>query len=141
MKSETIKLHKKAESLKPLLEKAGFKKLEYFWYSDGFYRGNWKDMSLAIDRPESEQHDSFWEFGFKSVDENHFRVHLEAKIPIGEDYFRLDLRYYPETELHNREGYLGPTAVFSVENILEEDLTNLQKYVDYLLSNNYVFTF
>jgi len=133
MKAETIKLHKKAESLKPLLEKAGFKKLEYFWYSDGFYRGNWKDMSVAIDRPESEQHDSFWEFGFKSVDENLFRVHLEAKMGIGEDYFVFELRYYPETKLHDREGYLGPTAVFSVENILEEDLDNLHKYIDFLI--------
>ena len=133
MNAETINLHKKAESLKPLLEKAGFKNLEYFWYTDGFYRGNWKDMSVAIDRPEREEHLSFWEFGFKSVDENNFRVHLEAKMHIGEDYFVFELRYYPEVKLHDREGYLGPNAVLSVENILEEDLTNLEKYVDYLV--------
>ena len=133
MKAETINLHKKAESLKPLLKNAGFKNLEYFWYSDGFYRGNWKDLSVAIDRPEQEKLLSFWEFGFKSVDENHFRVHLEAKMGIGDDYFVFELRYYPEVKLHDREGYLGPNAVLSVENILEEDLTNLQKYIDYLV--------
>jgi hypothetical protein len=133
MKAETIKYFKKAEKIQEKLREFNFHHFEYMWYSDGRYFGCWKDMSVAIDRPEREQHDAYWEFGFKSVDENHFRVHLEAKVPIGEDYFRFDLRYYPETELHDREGYLGPTAVLSVENILEEDLTNLQKYIDYLV--------
>jgi hypothetical protein len=44
------------------------------------------------------------------------------------------LRYYPEVKLHDREGYSGPTAKLEVSNIMEEDLINLQKYIDYLLN-------
>ena len=62
------------------------------------------------------------------------RIHLEALMPVFEDYFSFDLRYYPEVELHDRKGYLGPTAKLEVCGILEEDLTNLQKYIDYLLN-------
>jgi hypothetical protein len=54
-------------------------------------------------------------------------------VPVFEDYFVIDLRYYPETELHERKGLFGPTPVLSVQGILEEDLTNMQKYIDYLI--------
>jgi hypothetical protein len=38
-----------------------------------------------------------------------------------------------DIELHDRKGYHGPVAVSSIQDILEEDLTNLQKYIDYLV--------
>jgi len=36
--------------------------------------------------------------------------------------------------LHDRKDYSGPTARLEVCGILEEDLTNMQKYIDYLLN-------
>ena len=129
MNAETIKLHKKAESYKPILEKAGFGELYYFWYSDGSYRGYWKDMSVALDRPEDEKIYSNWQFGFKTQHKENKRVHLEAIVEVFDDYFRFDLKYYPEVILHDREGLLGPTMAMEIGDILEQDLKDLKKYV------------
>jgi hypothetical protein len=48
------------------------------------------------------------------------------------------LEYYQDIKLHDREGFMGPVSVSSVQDILEQDLTNLQKYIDYLISNGNV---
>jgi hypothetical protein len=132
MKAETIQLHKKAEKIQEKLREFNFHDFEYMWYTDGSYCGNWKDMSVAYDAPE---HDSYcyWQFTFRSKCSTNRRVHLEAIVPVGEDYFVIDLKYYPEIELNDRKGMFGPTAVLSVQGILEEDLPNLQKYIDYLI--------
>ena len=134
MSPELIKLTKKVESFREVLKEHGFENLECFWYSDGVYSSNWKDMSVANEKPDIEEHMSLWQFGFKSKNEKFKRLHLEALMPVFEDYFTFELRYYPEVELHDRKYYSGPTAVLSVSNIMEEDLTNLQKYIDYLLN-------
>jgi hypothetical protein len=91
-------------------------------------------MSVASEKPDTEESSTFWQFGFRSQHEKVKRIHLEAIMPVFEDYFTFDLRYYPEVKLHDREGYSGPTAKLEVCGILEEDLTNLQKYIDYLLN-------
>jgi hypothetical protein len=91
-------------------------------------------MSVANEKPDREESMLFWQFGFKSQHEKIKRIHLEAMTPWTEDYFYFDLRYYPEIELHDRKGYSGPTAKLEVCGILEEDLPNLQKYIDYLLN-------
>ena len=134
MSPELIKLTKKVDSFREVLKEHGFEKLECFWYSDGSYSSNWRDMSVANEKPDREESMSFWQFGFKSQHEKIKRIHLEAMAPWTEDYFYFDLRYYPEIELHDRKGYSGPTAKLEVCGILEEDLTNLQKYIDYLLN-------
>ena len=134
MSPELIKIIKKVDSFREVLKEHGFESLECFWYSDGFYSSNWRDMSVANEKPDREESSTFWQFGFKSKNEKFKRLHLEALIPVFEDYFTFELRYYPEVELHDRKYYSGPTAVLSVSNIMEEDLTNLQKYIDYLLN-------
>jgi len=91
-------------------------------------------MSVAKEKPDIEESSTFWQFGFKSKNEKFKRLHLEALMPVFEDYFTFELRYYPEIELHDRKGYSGPTAKLEVSNIMEEDLTNMQKYIDYLLN-------
>jgi hypothetical protein len=132
MKAETIKLHKKSEKIQETLREFNFHHFEYMWYSDGSYIGRWKDLSVSMDEPE---HDSYchWQFTFRSKWSTNTRLHLEAAVSVFEDYFVIDLRYYPDTELHDRKGFSGPTPVLSVQGILEEDLTNLQKYIDYLV--------
>lgn len=125
---------KKVDSQREVLKQHGFENLEYFWYSDGFYSSNWKDMSVAIEKPDREESMTFWQFGFRSCKEDNKRIKLEAKIPFGEDYFVFDLRYYPDVKLHDREGYFGPTAVLEVLGILERDLNDLQKYINYLIN-------
>jgi hypothetical protein len=134
MSPELIKLTKKVDSFRERLKECGFENLECFWYTDGRFTSNWKDMSVANEKPDIEESSTFWEFGFRSQNEKIKRIHLEALMPVFEDYFRFDLRFYPEVQLHDRKGYSGPTAVLSVSNILEEDLTDLQKYIDYLLN-------
>jgi hypothetical protein len=134
MSPELIKIIRKVDSFREVLKQHGFEKLECFWYSDGFYSSNWRDMSVANEKPDREESMSFWQFGFKSQHEKIKRIHLEAIAPWTEDYFYFDLRYYPEVKLHDREGYSGPTAKLEVCGILEEDLTNLQKHIDYLLN-------
>ena len=131
MNAETIKLQQKAESFKPILEEAGFGDLQYFWYSDGLYRGYWKDMSVALDRPEDERDYVHWQFGFKTQHKENKRVHLKAILELfdDDDYFRLDLKYFPEVTLHDREGFLGPTMSIEIGDILEQDLKDLKKYV------------
>ena len=134
MSPELIKITKKVDSFRESLKEHGFEKLECFWYSDGRYSSNWKDMSVANEKPDREESMSFWQFGFKSQSEKIKRIHLEAISPWTEDYFTFELRYYPEVELHDRKYYSGPTAVLNVSSIMEEDLTYLQKYIDYLLN-------
>lgn len=134
MSPELIKLTKKVDSFRAVLKQHGFENLHFFWYDDGRYNAMWKDMSVACEKPDREESSTFWEFGFKSQNNKIKRLHLEAIVPLHEDYFVFDLRYYPEIELHDRKGYSGPTARLEVCGILEEDLTNLQKYIDYLLN-------
>ena len=134
MSPELIKITKKVDSFREVLKENGFEKLECFWYSDGFYSSNWRDMSFANEKPIRGESATFWQFGFKSQNQKTKRIHLEALMPVFEDYFTFELRYYPEVELHDRKYYSGPTAVLSVSNIMEEDLTNLQKYIEYLLN-------
>lgn len=133
MSPELIKITKKVDSFREVLREYGFENLECFWYSDGFYSSNWSNMSVANEKPDRES-STFWEFGFKSQNEKTKRIHLEARMPVFEDYFTFELRYYPEVKLHDRKYYSGPTARLEVSSIMEEDLTNLQKYIDYLLN-------
>ena len=93
------------------------------------YRGYWKDMSVALDKPESETDHAYWQFGFITQHKENKRVHLKAIVEVFDDYFRFDLRYYPDVTLHDREGFLGPTMIMEISDILEQDLTNLKKYV------------
>lgn len=134
MSPELIKLTKKVDSFREVLKEHGFENLECFWYSDGRFTSNWKDMSVAYEKPDIEESSTFWQFGFRSQNEKTKRLHLEALMPVFEDYFSFDLRFYPEVQLHDRKGYSGPTAVLSVSNIMEEDLTDLQKYINYILN-------
>lgn len=135
MSPELIIYSKKVDSLRDVLRQHGFETLECFWYTDGFYSSNWKDMSVANEKPaDIDGHDAFWQFGFKSQHKEIKRIYLEALMVIFEDYFTFDLRYYPEVELHDRKGYSGPVAKLEVTNIMEEDLTDLQKYINYLLN-------
>ncbi len=132
MKAETIKYFKKAEKIQETLREFNFHHFEYMWYTDGRYSGCWKDLSVSMDEPE---HDSYchWQFCFRSSWSTDRKLHLEAVMPVFEDYFVIDLRYYRDIQLHDREGYYGPTPVLSVQGILEEDLPNMQKYIDYLI--------
>lgn len=134
MSPELIKITRKVYSFGDVLKQHGFENLQYFWYSDGFYSSSWNNMSVANEKPDREESSTFWQFGFKSQNNKIKRLHLEALMPVFEDYFTFDLRYYPEVKLHDREGYSGPTAKLEVCGILEEDLINLQKYIDYLLN-------
>lgn len=133
MSPELIKLTKKVDSLREVLKQHGFETLECFWYCDGYYSSNWKDMSVASEKPDIEEHTALWQFGFKSQNDKNKRIHLEALIPVFEDYFKFELRYYPDVQLHDRKGYMGPVAVLSVSDILERDLTSLEKYIEYLV--------
>ncbi len=132
MKAETIRLHKKAEKIKEKLKKFGFHNFEHYWYNDGVASGAWEDMSVASDEPDHELY-CHWQFVFRSSCSTNKRLHIEAVMPPYEDYFVFELRYYPDIKLHDRKEFMGPVSVFSVQDILEEDLPNLQKYIDYLL--------
>ncbi len=132
MKAETIKFIKKAEKIQETLREFNFHHFEYLWYNDGMYSGCWKDMSVSMDEPEQDSY-CHWQFTFRSKWSTNRRLHLEAVVPVFEDYFTFDLRYYPEVKLHDREGYSGPTAKLEVCGILEEDLPNMQKFIDYLI--------
>jgi hypothetical protein len=132
MKAETIKYFKKAEKLQETLREFNFHDFVYLWYTDGRYSGYWKDMSVSIDEPEQDSY-CHWQFTFRSKWSTNRRLHLEAVMPVFEDYFVIDLRYYEDIELHGRKGYSGATSVLSVEGILEEDLKDMQKYIDYLI--------
>jgi hypothetical protein len=134
MSPELIKIIKKVDSFRDVLKEHGFENLEYFWYSDGFYSSNWRDMSVSNEKPDRDESSTYWQFGFRSKNEKAKRIHLEAIMPVFEDYFTFELRYYPEVELHDRKGYSGPTAVLNVSSIMEEDLKDMQKYIDYLLN-------
>jgi hypothetical protein len=134
MSPELIRYTRKVDSFREVLKEHGFEKLECFWYSDGSYTSKWRDMSVANEKPDREESMSLWQFGFKSQNEKNKRIYLEALMPVFEDYFKFDLRFYPQVQLHDREGYSGPTAVLFVSNIMEEDLTDLQKYINYILN-------
>ena len=134
MSPELIKITKKVDSFREVLKEHGFENLECFWYSDGRYSSNWRDMSVANEKPDIEEHMSLWQFGFKSQHEKIKRIHLEALMPVFEDYFSFELRYYPEVVLHDRHKFYGPSAMLEVSGILERDLKDLQKYINYLLN-------
>ena len=134
MSPELFKLSRKVESFREVLKEHGFEKLECFWYSDGRYSSNWSNMSVANEKPDGEESMSLWQFGFKSQNEKNKRIYLEALMPVFEDYFSFDLTYYPEVILHDELKYSGPTARLQVAGILEKHLTDLQKYINYLLN-------
>jgi hypothetical protein len=131
MNANTIRYFKKAEKIQETLRKFNFLHFEYLWYTDGRYSGCWKDMSVSMDEPEQDSY-CHWQFTFRSRWSTDRKLHLEAVMPVFEDYFVIDLRYYPDIELNERKGFFGPTSVLSVQGILEEDLTNMQKYIDFL---------
>jgi hypothetical protein len=133
MKAETIRLHKKAEKIQEKLREFNFHHFEHYWYNDGVATGAWEDMSVACDAPEHDTTFCHWQFVFRSSWSTNRRLHIEAVMPPYEDYFTFDLKYFPEVKLHDRDGYWGPVAVSSIQDILEEDLTNLQKFIDYLV--------
>ena len=95
MSPELIKITKKVDSFRNVLKENGFENLECFWYSDGYYSSNWNNMSVANEKPDREESMTFWQFGFKCQNEKIKRMHLEALMPVFEDYFTFDLRYYP----------------------------------------------
>lgn len=137
MSPELIKIIKKVDSLREILKQHGFENLEFFWYNDGLYSGNWKDMSVAAERPEPGERIAIWNFGFRSNKEDNKRIKLNAIAsdpPQGDEIFHFELRFYPEVQLHDRHKFYGPTAVLEVSSILERDLKDLQKYINYLLN-------
>ena len=134
MSPELTKLIKKVNSFKKVLTQNGFEELQFFWYSDGFYNSMWNNMSVASERPDREESLTMWQFGFRSQNKKHTRMHLEALIPVAEEYFVFEIRYYPNSILHKKKNYAGPTIHTTVSSILEEDLTNLQTYINYLLN-------
>ena len=137
MSPQLIKYNRKVDSLRDILKPHGFENLEFFWYNDGIYSGNWKDMSVANEKPDSEETFTLWNFGFRSTAENNKRIKLNAiasEPPEGDEIFHFELAYYPEVVLHDRHKFYGPSARLEVSCILERDLTNLQKYIDYLVN-------
>lgn len=137
MSLELIRYNRKVDSLRDILKKHGFENLEFFWHNDGIYSGNWKDMSVAMEKPDREETFTLWNFGFRSSKEDNKRIKLNAiatEPPEGDEIFHLDLAYYPEVVLHDRHKFYGPSARLEVSGILERDLTNLQKYIDYLVN-------
>jgi hypothetical protein len=136
MSTELLNYLEKTERVRMILKNHGFIDLEFFWYSDGFYNSKWSDMSVACEKPDIQDSLTIWQFGFKSQNVKNKRLHLEALIPCFENYFQFELRFYPEIKLHDREGYMGPTAFITVSSILEEDLTNLQKHIDFILDQH-----
>jgi hypothetical protein len=137
MSPELIKYSKKVDSLRDVLKQHGFEDLEFFWYSDGFYNARWADMSVAVEEPDRKESLTYWQFGFKSLNDKIKRLWLHAlHSPYYDETFsfRFELRYFPEVQLHERVGYFGPTSVLTICDILEEDLPNLQKYINYLLN-------
>ena len=137
MSPQLIRYTKKVDSLRDILKKHGFEKLEFHWYSDGIYSGNWKDMTVATEEPDGNERFALWNFGFRSSKEDNKRIKLEARAsepPQGDEIFIFELRYHPEVVLHDRHKFYGPTAMLEVSGILERDLTDLQKYINYLLN-------
>lgn len=137
MSLELIRYNRKVDSLRDILKKHGFENLEFFWHDDGIYRGNWKDMSVAMEKPDREETFTLWNFGFRSSKEDNKRIKLNAiatEPPEGDEIFHFELAYYPEVVLHDRHKFYGPSARLEVSSILERDLTNLQKYIDYLVN-------
>lgn len=134
MSPELIKLSKKVDSFRAVLKQHGFEELKFFWYVDGRYNAMWKDMSVACEKPDTEECSALWQFGFKTQNKINKRIHMEAIIPVFEDYFTFDLRYYPEVRLYDEPHYSGPTARLEVSGIQEKHLTDLQKYINYLLN-------
>ena len=137
MSPQLIKYTRKVDSLRDILKQHGFENLECFWYNDGIYSGNWKDMSVANEKPDGEETFTLWNFGFRSSIEDNKRIKLNAiatEPPEGDEIFHFELAYYPEVVLHDRHKFYGPSARLEVSGILERDLTNLQKYIDYLVN-------
>jgi hypothetical protein len=134
MSPELIKINKKVDCFREVLSDHGFENLQFFWYNDGRYNALWKDMSVAAEKPDIEESLALWQFGFRSQNLNNKRIHLEAIMPVFEDYFTFELRYYPEVRLNDEPEYSGPTARLEVSGIQEKHLTNLQKYINYLLN-------
>jgi hypothetical protein len=133
MSPELIILTKKVDSFKAVLAQHGFEQLNFFWYSDGVYTSQWNNMTVACERPDREERSTMWQFGFKSQNKKYPRMHMEAIVPLAEDYFIFEIRHYPELKIHDKENYAGPTPHVTVSTILEEDLTNLESYVNYML--------
>ena len=134
MSPELIKLTKKVDLFRDVLKEHGFEDLQFFWYSDGCYNALWKDMSVAAEKPDIQESSALWQFGFRSQNSNSKRIHLEAIMPVFEDYFTFELRYYPEVRLYDELEYSGPTARLEVSGIQEKHLTDLQKYINYILN-------
>ena len=134
MSPKLIKLNKKVDSFREVLKANGFEDLHFFWYNDGQYNAMWKDMSVACEEPDHNEHTAYWQFGFKSQNNKIKRLHLEALMPVFEDYFTFELRYYPEVRLHDEPEYSGPTARLEISGIQEKHLKSLQKYINYLLN-------
>ena len=132
MNADTIRYFNRAEKLQEQLREFNFHHFEYFWYNDGTYSGCWKDMSVSMDAPDRDGH-CYWQFGFRSKLSSNSRLNLEGIVPVGDDYFVFNMRYVQEVKLHDRDGYWGPVAVSSIEDILEEDLANVQKFIEYLV--------
>ena len=119
--------------IKPKLEKFGFTLTEHKWLADGFYNAHWNEGDQPITPLEKYSKTLAYEPEFYSKNVEDKRFHLKGSLRDQESLFwSFDLIYYPLCKLHDREGFLGPTAGFEISSILEEDFDNIPKFIEKL---------
>lgn len=119
--------------IKLKLEKFGFTLTEHKWLADGFYNAHWNEGDQPITPLEKYSKTLAYEPEFCSKNFEDKRFHLKGSLRDQESLFwSFDLIYYPLCKLHDREGFLGPTAGFEISSILEEDFDNIPKFIEKL---------
>ena len=119
--------------IKLKIEEYGFTLTEHFWSADGFNTAFWNENEEPCTPLEKRTTTMNYVPEFRSRNVNMKRMHLSGKLGDQcEDFWILDLRYFPETTLNPRDGLMGPVAKLEICQIMEEDIDKIPEFMDKL---------
>lgn len=121
--------------IKPKLEEYGFTLTEHYWSADGFNTAFWNENEKPCIPLEKRTATMNYVPEFRSRNADNKRMHLNGQLGNQcEDFWILDLCYFPETTLNPRGGFMGPVAKLEICQIMEEDIDKIPEFMDKLKS-------
>lgn len=121
------------ERIKLKIEQYGFTLTEHYWSADGFNTAFWNENEEPCMPLEKRTTTMNYVPEFCSLNASNKRMHLSGQLGDQcEDFWILNLRYFPETTLNPRGSFMGPVAKLEICQIMKEDIDKIPEFMDKL---------
>lgn len=121
------------ERIKLKIEHYGFTLTEHYWSADGFNTASWNENEEPCMPLEKRTTTMNYVPEFRSRNADNKRMHLSGHLGNQcEDFWILNLCYFPETTLNPRGSFMGPVAKLEICQIMEEDIDKIPEFMDKL---------